>query len=386
VDCELVQLVHKAHLRLKDRYARSHRQAIEFYSRNYGPYPYAISTLVDPAPGGEGAGGMEYQTLFTSMGPGWLPEGFRLPEMVTIHEFGHGYWYGIVGSNEFEEAWLDEGLNTYSEIKAMARYYGSEASLLDLGGLKISDLTYARLPVMASGRFDPIVKKSWEFVSGGSYGTNVYQKTGLMLLTLERLLGEDVMSRIMRTYYERWKFRHPTTADFVAVAREVSGRDLGWYFDQVLYSPDKLDYAVSSLAAREVSAPRGIFGEPAGPAAGSAKKTRKAPAEKADSAVYRNEIVVSRKGEWVVPQDVLITFENGQTVREAWDGRDRWRRFVYLKETKVLSAVIDPDRKMLLDVNRTNNSYTLKPKSAGILKPALGFLGWIQGLLSLAAI
>ena len=68
-----------------------------------------------------------------------LPDGIRLPEMVTIHEFGHNYWYGIVGRNEFEEAWLDEGINTYSEIKIMEKYYGQEGgSAVDFIGIKIN--------------------------------------------------------------------------------------------------------------------------------------------------------------------------------------------------------------------------------------------------------
>ena len=207
VETEMILLVHRSHLGQKDRYARALRNGIEFYSRHYGPYPYETITLVDPAPRAMAAGGMEYPTLFTAGTTSWLPEGVRLPEMVTIHEFGHGYWYGIVGSNEFEEAWLDEGINSYSEAKAMDAYYGADRSMIDIGGLKIGEIPFQRLNVIASGRFDPIVKFSWDFVSGASYSLNVYQKASLMLLTLERWLGEETMGRIMKTYYERWKFR-----------------------------------------------------------------------------------------------------------------------------------------------------------------------------------
>ena len=383
VETEMILLIHKAHLNQKDRYALALRQGLEFYSTNYGGYPYETITLVDPAPGAEAAGGMEYPTLFTGMTMSWMPRGLRVTELVTIHEFGHGYWYGIVGSNEFEEAWLDEGINTYSEIKAMAHYYGEDASAIDIGGLKISDQAYGRVPVIASGRFDPIVKKSWEYISGGSYATNVYQKAGMMLLTLQGILGEDLMGRIMRTYYERWKFRHPTTRDFVAVAEEVSGQNLGWFFNQVLYTPDKLDYAISDLRAREIMDPKGVFGEKL---QATAKPEKEAKKDAGAAKVYRNEVVAARRGEWIIPQDILTTFENGETVRETWDGQDRWKRFVYLKPTKVLSAVIDPDRKMVLDVNYTNNSLSMKPKQSGILKAALGFMSWFQGFLTLAAI
>ena len=129
---------------------------------------------------------MEYPTFFTGMTTSYMPRGIRMPEMVTIHEFGHNYWYGMVGSNEFEEAWLDEGINTYSEIKAMGHYYGADRSMIDFAGLRISDVPLPGLSVIGSGRFDPILKKSWAYISGGSYGLNVYAKAGLMLLTLEK--------------------------------------------------------------------------------------------------------------------------------------------------------------------------------------------------------
>ena len=263
VETEMIFLVHRSHLGQKDRYVEALRHGLEFYSQSYGPYPYETVTLVDPAPRAMAAGGMEYPTLFTADTFSWLPRGARLPEMVTIHEFGHGYWYGIVGSNEFEEAWLDEGINSYSEAKAMDKYYGADRSMIDLLGIRIGEIPYQRLNVIASGRFDPIVRDSWSFVGGASYSINVYQKASLMMQTLERILGEDVMSRVMKTYYERWKFRHPTTSDFVQAAEEASGRDLGWFFDQVLHSPDKLDYGISDLTVREVAAPEGIFDEAA---------------------------------------------------------------------------------------------------------------------------
>jgi hypothetical protein len=374
VDTEMIFLVHRSHLGQKDRYVRALRQGLEFYSQSYGVYPYETITLVDPGPGGIGGGGMEYPTLFTAWTASFLPRGIRMPEFVTIHEFGHGYWYGMVASNEFEEAWLDEGINTYSEVKAMAKYYGPDRSMIDLPGLKIGDLFYNRLSVVGSGRFDPILRVSWDFVSRGSYGLNVYSKAGLAMLTLEKILGEEVMAAVMRTYFEKWKFRHPTTGDFIRVAEEVSGRDLGWYFDQVLRSPDKLDYAISSLSSEEVAGPEGRFA--------AEMKKGGPPGEKAVQE-YRNEVVVWRTGEWVFPQEVEVVFEDGTKVRETWDGRDRWRKFVYLKPVKLASAAVDPEGKYLLDVNWANNSKRLSPPKAALRKYTLGLAGWVQHLLSL---
>jgi hypothetical protein len=386
VDTEMILLVHKAHLKSRDRYALALRRGLEFFSRNYGPYPYPTITLVDPAPGAAAAGGMEYPTLFTAGTTSWMPDGVRMPEMVTIHEFGHGYWYGIVASNEFDEAWLDEGIASYSEVKAMEKYYGDGRSMIDLGGVRIGDVTFQRLRVIGSGRFDPVLKESWSYVSGASYAGNVYAKAALMMLTLERWLGEDVMARIMRTYYERWKFRHPTSEAFVRVAEEVSGRTLGWFFDQALHSPDRLDYAVSELTSREVNEPRGIFDEKgAGPVADE-KAGKGAKAAAAKSKTYRNVVVVARYGEWVFPQEILVTFADGRKVRENWDGKDRWKRFVYEIPVKVVSAEVDPDRKLVLDVNLLNNSMTLEPDRAPVRKASLGLLRWLQGLLSLVSL
>jgi hypothetical protein len=189
----------------------------------------------------------------------------------------------------------------------------------------------------------------------------------------------------MKTYYERWKFRHPTSEDFVRVAEEVSGRDLGWFFDQTLRSPVKLDYAVSELSSREVNEPLGLFNEKgAGPVAdGKAGKGAKTAAK---PKAYRNVVIVARYGEWVFPQEVLVTFADGRKVRESWDGKDRWKRFVYEGPVKVVSAEIDPDRKLVLDVNYLNNSRTLEPDRKPVRKASLGLLRWLQGLLSLVSL
>jgi hypothetical protein len=374
VNTEMIFLVHRTHLNIKERYVQSLKNGIEFYSQNYGPYPYKTITLVDPPIKGMGAGGMEYPTLFTAGGVSFVPEGIRMSEMVTIHEFGHGYWYGIVANNEFEEAWLDEGINSYSEIKAMDKYYGNDRSMIDLGCIKLSDSLMARTQVIASGRLDPIVKNSWDFYSGGSYGVNVYQKAAITLLTLENYLGEDVMARVMKAYFERWKFKHPKTDDFIAVAEDVSGQDLGWFFDQFLHSPDKLDYAIGSLRSREIREPEGLF-----------KGELKTPSDNTDEGKqksYKNDVVVVRKGELIFPQEILIVFEDGEEVREKWDGKDRWTRFTYYKPVQLKSAQLDPEDKILLDINHLNNSLTRKPDKISPLKCALDMMLKFQKFLT----
>ncbi len=377
VDTELILLVHRQHLNQKDRYLDSLKKGVEFYSRSYGPYPYRTVTLVDPPIKGMGAGGMEYPTLFTSMGVSFIPRGVRMPEMVTIHEFGHGYWYGIVGSNEFEEAWLDEGINSYSEMKAMDRYYGSDRAMLDLGPIKIGDAEYQRTGVIATTAWDPIVTRSWEFISGGSYGISVYAKAAITLKTLENWLGGSVMDEIMKTYYARWRFRHPVTDDFIAVAEEVSGQDLGWFFDQFLKTAGSLDYAVASIRSREIMEPAGFYKGEFIPSERDEDRQ-----EKGADKTYRSEVVVHRKAELHFPQEILVVFEDGEEIRERWDGRDRWKRFVYHRPAELKAAHIDPEYKILLDIDFFNNSRVMKPNKASPLKYALGLVLKFQELLT----
>ncbi len=375
VNTEIILLIHRSHLKQKERFLSSLKNGIEFYSQSYGPYPYPTITLVDPPLGGMGAGGMEYPTLFTSMAISWLPKGLLGTEMVTIHEFGHGYWYGIVGSNEFEEAWLDEGINSYSESKAMDKYYGEDCSMLNICGLKMGDSDYQRLSLIWSGKYDPILKNSWEFLSIGSYAVNVYQKASLTLQTLENFLGEPVMAEIMKTYFERWSFKHPTTDDFISVAEEVSGQDLDWFFDQFLKSPDKLDYALAELRSIPVAEPRGKF---------DGKKEESAVDKKSKKEkTYRNEVLVVRKGELIFPQEIEVVFEEGEKILEKWDGKERWKRFVYVRPYKLKVARLDPDHKILLDTNRINNSKLLKPKKLLSLKYAMSLMSKFQNLLFL---
>lgn len=377
VQTEMILLVHKAHLKLRDRFEESLRNGLEFYSQSYGAYPYETITLVDPPLNALGAGGMEYPTLFTSIGSWFFPKGLRLPEMVTIHEFGHGYWYGMVASNEFEEAWLDEGINSYSESKAIDHYYGNDRSMVDLGAIKMSDLVYSRIAILGLSKLDPIMTKSWEFYSGGSYGANVYAKAALTLLTLEGYLGEDVMAEVMKTYFERWKFKHPKSDDFFAVAEEVSGQDLGWFFDQFFKTPGQLDYSVSRIRSDEIKDPQGIFnGELVEP-----DKTKGSSKEKN----YKNVVVIRRKGDLFFPQEISIVFENGEEIRETWDGKTRWKRFEYFKPHKLKMAQIDPEFKVPLDINQMNNSRLLKPNKNPLLRHALGITLTFQKLLTLVS-
>ena len=104
------------------------KKALSRYSQWYGTYPYSTLSIVVPPPGGNGAGGMEYPTLVTAWGASDKEPDLEL-ERVVVHEIGHQFFYGLVASNEFEEAWLDEGFTSYAEDKVMEAEYGVSPNL-----------------------------------------------------------------------------------------------------------------------------------------------------------------------------------------------------------------------------------------------------------------
>ncbi len=333
---------------------------------------------------------MEYPTLITAGTTYGLPTGVRAVEVVIIHEFGHNFWYHLLASNEFEESWLDEGVNSYTETQILEDKYGPSGDVINLFGIKINNIQMHRGRYLTAKDFDPTVRPAWGYYSGGSYGTNSYSKPAVLLTTLQNYLGEEKMREVMRTYVARWRFKHPTSRDFINVVNEVSGQDLNWYFDQALYSNVVLDYSVDKVLTHEVQSSKGYDFEFSAPASQDSSLTNghEASANGADTAaaqgkpkLYASEVHVRRLGQFKFPVEMVATFANGEKVHESWDGQETWRKFHYLKPTKLVSAAVDPDHKIVLDVNYTNNSKLVSSASLGTNKLSARFLFWMQFLL-----
>jgi hypothetical protein len=289
------------------------------------------------------AGGMEYPTLITADTAWWMPEGLRFVEVVTEHEFGHQYWYAMVATNEFEEAWLDEGINSYTEFKVLDDILGRDRSELDLWGITESDEASERNGYISAADLDPMTRFAYQYVNGSSYGDITYGKTGTVLITLEKVIGKETLQRALHTYFTRYRFRHPTGEDFLKTIEEVSGQNLRWYFDQAVYGTNVLDYEI--LRARSDRLDWNV---------------KNPPKEKKGETVYRTMVIVHRKGDFVFPEDVLIKFDNGESVTERWDGKDRWVRYTYDKKARLVSAEVDPSTAVWLDKNLFNNSYVVE--------------------------
>jgi hypothetical protein len=331
------------HMGTAPRYLQVLKGTLEQFDKWYGPYPYDRITVVDPPHGGSDAGGMEYPTLVTADTSWFAPKGVLFPEVVLEHEFGHQYWYGMVATNEFEEAWLDEGINSYTEVKVMDALYGKDTSVMHYGGIHMSEAGVQSTGYYSYLDYDPLTRFAWQFVNSNSYGAISYGKTATVLLTLEKIIGEETLRRALHTYFMRYRFTHPTGEDFLKTIEEVSGQNLRWYFDQAVYGTAILDYAVEFVRSDRAD----WF-------------VKDRPDEKKGETLYRSTVVVHRKGDFVFPTDLVVKFDNGETAFEHWDGRDRWIRYTYLKKAKIVSAEIDPDHKILLDRDPFNNSYVEK--------------------------
>jgi hypothetical protein len=334
-------LMQPAHWSQVGRHEKILKESLQHFENWYGPYPYKTITLVDPEPD-SAAGGMEYPTFITGETSWFMPGGLHLPEIVVEHEFGHQYWYGMVATNEFEDAWMDEGINSYTEVKVLDSILGKNTSGISLAGATLGERELQRLGYIGVADVDPIAQKAYDYYSFNSYGGVTYGKTASALLTLEGIIGEDTMAKAMHAYFMKYRFTHPTKEDFLKTIEEVSGKDLRWYFNQAIYGSQVLDYRVSKIE----SFPVNWYEE---------KKNR---AKDDKNTVYRSYVWLQRKEDFVMPVEVEIKFDNGEKVREHWDGVNRWTKFMYEKKAKVESAEIDPDHKIQLDRNDFNNSYT----------------------------
>jgi aminopeptidase N len=125
---------------------------------------------------------------------------------------------------------------------------------------------------------------------------------------------------VMRTFFRRYQFGHPTTEDFRGVAEEVSGEDLSWFFDGLVYGDGVVNYTVTDVDARSVT--------------------------------------VARQGDLIIPTEVRVTFADGSTALEPWDGAVTEVTWTYPDRPPVHSAEIDPEHKVVLDLRWADNGHS----------------------------
>ncbi len=348
--------------------------ALVHFERAYGSYPYPNLTLVIPPPGAAGAGGMEYPTFITGSADAFSMEGNLGPETTAAHEFGHQYFYGLLASNEFEHAFLDEGLNTYATGGFMDQRYGPRQSALRFGALRVGQFAISRVG-QGFGGVEPLATRAWEFASLRSYAMHSYMRPDLALRTLRGVVGPERMAAALRHYAARRRFTHPTPDDLLDDLSEVLGREpVDSVLRPVVFGSAWVDYAVAGIETWERRRPRGTFDSDAGPVtiddAGPVEPTE-----------HESEVLVTRRGNLSLPVELWTTFADGSVRRERWDGRGAHVRFAYRGPSPVVSAEVDPRRTVALDADLRNNGKAAPaPGAPRFLSRAIH---WIATLLQL---
>lgn len=382
-DITVKLLIPKEHKRFAERHFSAAFESLDFLNDNIGSYPYPNLTIVSTPFKGLNSAGMEYPCLVTTASICGMPSFVKIPELTTVHEITHNYFMAMLASNEFEEPWLDEGLTSYVEAKIM----DNRSPIFDLMGLNIFDFESKR--AMYTGykykSTTSSAEYSWNY-TGHSYGIFAYEKPATFLKTLENIVGEKAMNKILRTYFDRWKFKHPGASDFIAIVNEVVkkehgntfGKDMNWFFQQTLYGTGICDYELAKIKNTQLIENKTKTHK---------KKQLRVTYKRKNKSErkYLSEITVLRNGEVQMPLEILVTFENGTSVVEKWNGAERSKTFTYKGELKIVSAKVDYLDKITIDINRNNNSLTLKPDNRPIYKWTVKFMFFIQNILQTAS-
>jgi hypothetical protein len=293
------------------------RFALPYESALYGRYPYDVLTVVHPQEDAVEAGGMEYPTLITTESPWLTPPAVLAPEIVTVHELGHQWFYGLVATNEAAWPFLDEGLNQFAETDAMGRWKGS-GSALDLPGLRVSDAALQAAASATAVQDEPIAQPASAFATGASYARLVYSRTAALLETFARVHGREALARALGRYTRRYRFEHPGPEQLIGVFAETLGPRAAATLRAALFEKGWVDYLVDGVSP--------------------------------------SSALIRRRGTLSFPVEVELTFEDGSTKRVPWDGDGDWKRFdAPPGGPSLAAAVVDPDDRVFVDGNLTNN-------------------------------
>jgi hypothetical protein len=328
---------------------KSAEATFSWFQEHVGPYPFSSMTIVQPPSdgSGDGAGGMEYPTLVTAISFVEPNPFFSIGPIVTIHEIGHNYWQGMLASNEFEEPWMDEGINSYTEARIFTESYGAATMVRLVKEMGVTPIMKNRLGYLGCPDRDPMVRMSWEFMNGKSYNTNSYARPAITLLCAQRLFGVETMDRLLKEYYAAWSFKHPNTEDFLAIAAGVSP-ELESFLRANLYGNDTVDLQVRNF--RSIHTSEGGFSFEDHGEIGAFNAIQ-------GSEDYLNQVVLFRKGKLIPPPvEVLLIYGDGTQERRTWKPGERaWDRWEWRSNERLQTVYIDPEMKLLLDVDFTNN-------------------------------
>jgi hypothetical protein len=311
--------------------AAGHAAALmRYYSGRFGPYPYKKFSIVPGylGFGGDQSSGMIFIDTRLFRLPGILSRYF---DFLISHETGHQWFYNIIGSDEYTEMFLDEGMNSYWILRYLEATYGDNAKVMALPkvlewfipNFSFRDSAISRYVYMAKAGYDrPIIGELASFREPSSIFALAYGKGAAILMMLESYLGRDTFDRIVQRYTREFVFKNFSLEDLRRIASEESGKDLGDFFTQWFTTDKKCDFAVRS--------------------------------------VTDDSVTIENRGTLAMPVETAVTFADGTQQSDAWDGSGNQHRIAVEKGRRIARVEIDPAKVIALDLDRVNNLWPRK--------------------------
>ncbi|MBU1720358.1 MAG: M1 family metallopeptidase, partial [Bacteroidetes bacterium] len=300
-------------------------KALVFYSEHAGEYPYEHATAVEGVLGA--GGGMEYP-MITMIGESGSLMGL---ETVIMHEVGHNWFMGMLGFNEREHPWLDEGINSFYEFLYMQKYFLNSASYI--AGMEIitGEVPFAQraereMAYMYQKRYNKSqpMEVTSDSCSPINYIGVIYEKSAFVFDYLRHYLGNQLFDSLMMDFNNTWRFKHPEPGDLAEVfMRDSLAKKTSWFFNDLVKTDKAIDYKIRSATF-----------DP-------------------ESKVVKIKLI--NKGKIPAPMQFAITRVDGSLSKE-WIEGFRRKTVVEVGSPSFASATIDPDY-LMPDVNRSNNYY-----------------------------
>ena len=211
-------------------------EAMEFFNKNIGPYPYEQYSVVQ---GGDG--GMEYamSTLITG------ERSFESLVGVTVHEMAHSWFQHVLATNEARHEWMDEGFTSFVSSLCMNQIMNQN------NDNPFANSYQGYYHLASSGREQPMTTHADRYNFNTGYGISAYSKGAVFLAQLGYVIGQDNLMKSLRRYYRDFQFKHPTPNDFIRSAEKVSGMELEWYLVDWAQTTNTIDYGIKSVASRD---------------------------------------------------------------------------------------------------------------------------------------
>lgn len=310
------------------------RFALPYFRERFGSYPYPTLTVVHPPRQGAAAGGMEYPTLITTGGAWFSPWLSRRVELVTLHELAHQWFFGLVASDEPNVPFLDEGLTTYAEGLASRALFG-DADASNVLGLQLSTRAFHRAGAANDGLDFVVAQPARDFPSFRQLGNLAYARATTLFDTLDAVYAGGFQAALAH-YARKHRFSHAAPEDLLRTIEATLGSEVRETTRRALFERGWVDYQIEALSHRRAPNPAG------------------GPARSAESL---SRVIVVRRGDLVFPVQILLVDDAGERFVRDWDGRETHVMLEH-RGRPIVSATVDPERRVLLDQDLLNNAAT----------------------------